>query len=64
VSAIRTGVSARAVVERLARDGWSVAPGLPPLQDTVIRVGHMGEVRPADLEGLLESLAAAVAIPG
>ncbi|MGE5091208.1 MAG: pyridoxal-phosphate-dependent aminotransferase family protein [Bacillota bacterium] len=64
VSAIRTGTSARAVVERLARDGWTVAPGLPPLQDSVVRIGHMGEVRPADLAGLLESLAAAIPISG
>ena len=60
VSAIRTGTSAPAVVERLARDGWSVAPGLPPLRDSVVRVGHMGEVQPADLERLLEALAGAL----
>ena len=59
VSAIRTGGSTRPILEHLARDGWTVAPGLPPLQDSVLRIGHMGEVQPADLERLLEAISAA-----
>jgi aspartate aminotransferase-like enzyme len=60
VSAIRTGAETGPVIERLARDGWTVAPGLPPLRDSVIRIGHMGEIEPADLERLLAALAAAL----
>ena len=57
VSAIRTPLPAPLLVERLARTGWTVAPGLPPLDETVIRIGHMGEPQPADVEALLAAIA-------
>jgi aspartate aminotransferase-like enzyme len=60
VSAIRTGGSTGPVIDRLAQEGWTVAPGLPPLRDSVIRIGHMGEVQPADLGRLLEAVGAAL----
>ena len=60
VSAIRTPVPAAALVARLAGEGWTVAPGLPPLADAVIRIGHMGEVGPADVEALLSAIEKAV----
>ncbi len=55
VSAVRLppGISAPTLVERLADRGYTVTTGLPPLDETVIRIGHMGEVQPADLVGLL-----------
>lgn len=60
VSVIRTPVPAAALVARLAGEGWIVAPGLPPLADAVIRIGHMGEVGPADVEALLSAIEKAV----
>jgi aspartate aminotransferase-like enzyme len=59
VSAVRTPVPASTLVARLAETGWTIAPGLPPLDDSVIRIGHMGEVAPADVEALLAAIDAA-----
>jgi aspartate aminotransferase-like enzyme len=60
VSAVRTPVPAGVLVARLAAEGWTVAPGLSPLDDAVIRIGHMGEVAPADVEALLAAIGRAV----
>lgn len=60
VSAIRTPVPAAALVARLAALGWTVSPGLPPLDETVIRIGHMGEVSPAAVDALLGAIESVV----
>ena len=60
VSAVRIPIPALALVARLAQAGWTVAAGLPPLDDTIIRIGHMGEVAPADVDALLDAMGAAV----
>ncbi|MFZ5623328.1 MAG: pyridoxal-phosphate-dependent aminotransferase family protein [Gemmatimonadota bacterium] len=54
------GLPSDAVVARLAAAGWTVGTGLEELRDTVIRVGHMGDLAPAHLEALLEALGAAL----
>jgi aspartate aminotransferase-like enzyme len=53
--ALRAGVLAR---------GIRVAGGLGPYRDTCVRVGHMGDIRPADVERTLEALAEATAEVG
>ncbi len=58
VSALRLppGRDAYALVARLAAQGFTVTTGLPPLDRDVIRIGHMGEVTPAELDVLLAAL--------
>jgi aspartate aminotransferase-like enzyme len=56
VSCIRTPVPAPPLLGRLAAAGWTVAPGLPPLENSVIRIGHMGERQPEDVEALLAAI--------
>ena len=54
------GLNAGDVVAALEARDWIIAPGLAPLADRVIRIGHMGDLEPAHLEGLLAELAALV----
>lgn len=58
VSAVRlpAGRSAQDVVAAMAGRGWSVATGLPPLEDTVIRMGHMGDADSGALGAMLQDL--------
>lgn len=60
VSALRLPARVRAgsVVAALGARGWLVAPGLDALADTVLRIGHLGDVEPAHLEAMLAELAA------
>ncbi len=37
----------------LAREGMTIADGYGPLQPTTFRIGHMGEIQPADIDYLL-----------
>jgi aspartate aminotransferase-like enzyme len=60
VSALRLpgGLSAAAVVAALAARGWAVAPGLGAGADSLLRIGHMGDVELAHLDALLLELEA------
>jgi aspartate aminotransferase-like enzyme len=48
--------SATALVQRLADAGWLIAPGLDQDTDRLIRIGHLGEGTPHQLDGLLSAL--------
>ena len=37
-------------------DGWWIASGYGKWKDSTLRIGHMGDVTPADLEALLDRL--------
>lgn len=65
VSTLRVpqGRGAPDIVARLGARGYAVATGLEPLTDTVLRIGHMGDLQPSHLEGLLAELSS-VADPG
>jgi len=58
VSALRVpaGRSARALASTLLERGWLVSAGLGALEDDVLRIGHMGEVAPADVDACLAAL--------
>jgi aspartate aminotransferase-like enzyme len=58
VSALRlpAGVASATIVESLAVRGWSVTSGPEPHADELLRIGHMGDLRPAHLEALLGEL--------
>ena len=62
VSALRLpdGVASRAVVAALAQRGWLAAPGLDAQADAVVRIGHMGDLEPSNLEAFLAALDAVV----
>lgn len=44
------------VVQALEARDWLITTGLAPLTRTVIRVGHMGDLEPEHLAGLLQAL--------
>jgi aspartate aminotransferase-like enzyme len=48
--------SANAVAGALAEQGWQVAVGIDEDEDRVIRIGHMGDVTPEQLEPLLAAI--------
>lgn len=50
------GTSAATLVSDLAADGFAIAPGLDDDFDRLIRIGHMGEVTPDQLDHLLATL--------
>ena len=50
------GTSAATLMADLARDGFAIAPGLEDDFDRLIRIGHMGEVTPDQLDRLLATL--------
>lgn len=58
VTAIRLpgGVSGREVAARVRDRGWIVAPGYGKLKEETVRIGHMGDHTPRELEALLEVL--------
>lgn len=59
VSALETREAAAPLLARLAARGWTLAPGLPPLDERVIRMGHMGDVQPEHVAALLDVLGGA-----
>jgi len=50
------GRQASGIVAEMERRGWLITGGLAPLTERVIRIGHMGDLEPAHLEGLLAEL--------
>jgi aspartate aminotransferase-like enzyme len=58
VTALRppAGRSASALVTGLQARGYTVAGGYGEWKGETLRIGHMGEVRSRDLEGLLAAL--------
>jgi aspartate aminotransferase-like enzyme len=54
-------VSAAKLVQAVAARGYFVATGLPPHEQTLVRIGHMGDLMPEHMEGLLAALSEAVA---
>ncbi len=51
-----TGVEPGALVRALAERGYVVGSGYGQWKPTTFRIGHMGEIRPADLEALFEEI--------
>lgn len=45
------------VIQGLAARGFTVGQGMGAMQESVIRIGHMGEVTPDHVQGLLQALA-------
>lgn len=58
ISALRLapGRSAFAIVAELAAEGWQVAYGLDDEADQLIRIGHMGDLEPEQLDPLFRVL--------
>lgn len=58
VSAIRLPVHrpATALAAEMAADGWLVAPGLDQEAEQILRIGHLGDATPQQLDGLLTAL--------
>ncbi|MEO5797998.1 MAG: aminotransferase class V-fold PLP-dependent enzyme [Gemmatimonadales bacterium] len=58
VSALRLapGRSARGIAGELAAAGWQVAYGLDEDEDQLIRIGHMGDLQPSQLDPLFDVL--------
>ena len=50
------GRSSRAIVAELAVLGWQVATGILEEEDQVIRIGHMGDLLPEQLDPLFDML--------
>jgi len=49
-------IRATALAHTLATAGWTVAVGIEQELDRLIRIGHMGDVRPEQLAGLLAAI--------
>ena len=49
-------MAATTVARDLASRGWQVAVGIDADKDQLIRIGHMGDVRPEQLEELLATI--------
>ncbi|MEO8479335.1 MAG: aminotransferase class V-fold PLP-dependent enzyme [Gemmatimonadota bacterium] len=47
---------ATALVDALAEEGWLVAPGMESETDQLLRIGHLGDATPEQLDGLLAAL--------
>jgi len=58
------GLNGPEVVSTLARKGMTIAPGYGKLKDASIRIGHMGDHTPAELEVVLAEVAEALGIAG
>ena len=58
VTAIRTpdGVTGPEVTAAVVERGWLVGGGYGKLKESTIRIGHMGEHTPSELQGLLAVL--------
>ena len=55
---LKNGRKASDVVRALEARNWLVTTGLAPIGEKVIRVGHMGDLEPEHLRGLLQQLEA------
>ena len=55
------GVDPRELVQRMAERGFTLGGGYGAWKPETIRIGHMGEVRPGDLERLLAAIDETVA---
>jgi aspartate aminotransferase-like enzyme len=53
---LRPDLSATAVARTLAADGWQVAIGIEADEERLIRIGHMGDLRPEQLDQLLAKI--------
>lgn len=53
---LRPDMAATTVARDLASRGWQVAVGIDADKDQLIRIGHMGDVRPEQLEELLATI--------
>jgi aspartate aminotransferase-like enzyme len=51
------------VLERMRARGFTLTGGLGELRDTIVRIGHMGDLAPADTERMLHALSDASAQP-
>ena len=58
------GLNGRDVVRALAERGITIAPGYGKLKDASIRIGHMGDHTPAELEMVLAELAEVLGVAG
>jgi len=54
--ALPAGVAATMVAQTLATQGWQVAVGIDQFEDRLIRIGHMGDLHPEQLDELLASI--------
>ncbi len=59
--ALPAGVAPGAVRDAVKSHGILTAAALGPYQATAFRVGHMGDIRPADVERTLAAIAGALA---
>lgn len=57
-------VMGTAVVAELADHGFTIAPGYGKLKQEAIRIGHMGEHTPAELERVLAAIAEVLGVGG
>lgn len=53
---LRPDLLATAVANSLAAGGWTVAVGIEPDVERLIRIGHMGDIRPEQLSELLSAI--------
>jgi aspartate aminotransferase-like enzyme len=53
---LRPDLSASAVARTLAAQGWRVAVGIEADEERLIRIGHMGDVQPDQLDELLANI--------
>jgi len=53
-------VTADSIRDRLRDQGILVAVGLGPFEGRSVRIGHMGDIRPADVERTLAALSGAL----
>lgn len=63
VSCLRVpeGKNARAMVQTLGKEGWTIGTGYGALKESTLRIGHMGDHTPDGVCGLLGVLEAALA---
>ena len=54
------GEGASAVVAAMADRGWVIGGGYGKLEESTIRIGHMGDHTVAELDGLLDVLGAVI----
>lgn len=50
------GIDPQTIVKQLAERGWTIGGGYGDWKPSTFRIGHMGEVQPADLEALLAEI--------
>lgn len=58
------GLSGPGIVRALAERGITIAPGYGKLKDASIRIGHMGDHTPAELEVVLAEVAEVLGVAG